>query len=264
MNIDKSAFSAAQLESICKIIADTEKGLTGSEISYLLDSIQVTDINPDYTKWKRVFNALSNHQNKRKTGEVVLTFVSKSLKPERYINRSNLYKELISEINKILLFRGLIFKEDGKYHKTKSALTLSEAESRAANLKTKLQQRNVHSEILKYCVSELIVNNYFHSVLEACKSIAVKIRQISGLHSDGAKLIDEAFGGKNPKLLINSFDSETKKSEQRGFVNLAKGFFGTFRNPTAHDPKIEWDMTEDEALDIFVLASYIYKRIDRI
>ena len=52
----------------------------------------------------------------------------------------------------------------------------------------------------------------------------------------------------NNLIKINNFISETEKSEQKGFVNLSKGLFGTFRNPTAHAPKIEWNMSEEDVL----------------
>ena len=45
-------------------------------------------------------------------------------------------------------------------------------------------------------------------------------------------------------------------------MNLAIGLFGTFRNPVAHAPKIEWPISEEDALDIFCLTSYIHRRID--
>jgi uncharacterized protein (TIGR02391 family) len=111
-------------------------------------------------------------------------------------------------------------------------------------------------------MAELLQDNYFHAVLEATKSVASKVRSMTGLNSDGAQLIDDAFGGPDPILKINAFKTDTEKSEQRGFTNLAKGLFGTFRNPTAHAPKIEWNLQEQDALDLFTLASYVLRRID--
>lgn len=167
-------------------------------------------------------------------------------------------------VNKILVFRGLEYQDDGRFHRVKEMDRLSEIELKTQRLKEKLMSRNVHPFILEYCNAELLQENNFHAVLEACKSISSKIRAVTGLKSDGAALIDEAFGGSNPLLKINLFDTESKISEQKGFVNLAKGLFGTFRNPTAHSAKIEWEMTEEDALDLFVLASYVIRRIDRI
>jgi hypothetical protein len=36
-----------------------------------------------------------------------------------------------------------------------------------------------------------------------------------------------------------------------------------FRNPTAHAAKIEWNMPEDDAIDLFTLASYVIRRIEK-
>lgn len=46
-----------------------------------------------------------------------------------------------------------------------------------------------------------------------------------------------AFGiGKKayPVLAFNSLTTDSEKSEHNGLMNLMKGFFGTFRNNTAH------------------------------
>jgi uncharacterized protein (TIGR02391 family) len=64
-------------------------------------------------------------------------------------------------------------------------------------------------------------------------------------------------------LAINTLATETDKGEQRGFVNLLIGLFGTIRNPTAHNPKIEWPMPEQDALDILTMASLIHRKLDR-
>ena len=95
----------------------------------------------------------------------------------------------------------------------------------------------MHSDVLKFCRAELVQDNYFHAVFEATKSVADKIRQLSGLTSDGAGLVDDAFGipsGGHPRVAFNSLVTETEKSEHRGLMNLLKGLFGTFRNTTAH------------------------------
>ena len=43
---------------------------------------------------------------------------------------------------------------------------------------------------------------------------------------------------------------------------LMKGFFGTFRNPTAHAPRIVWRITEQDALDMMTVASLLHRRLD--
>ena len=82
----------------------------------------------------------------------------------------------------------------GKLEQCKQARTISEAEAAADQLRRKLIDRGVYADVLKFCRAELVQANYFHAVLEAAKSVAQKIRDKSGLTSDGGELVDEAFG----------------------------------------------------------------------
>ena len=258
----RKPFPSGDLEALCKVLADTDTGLTGSEIAHTLAQIDVSDTDPTITKWKRLYNALADDQNKRQYGNKVLSFIAKALQPTRYINNRENYESMLMGVNTVLAFHGLEFRDDGKFHIIKPVSTLAEAEKRAQNLKISVFDRNLHKDLLRFCRAELLQDNYFHAVLEATKSVASKVRSLTGLDSDGARLIDDAFGGTNPILKINAFKTDTEKSEQRGFTNLAKGLFGTFRNPTAHAPKIEWNLEEQDALDLFTLASYVLRRID--
>jgi uncharacterized protein (TIGR02391 family) len=102
-------------------------------------------------------------------------------------------------------------------------------------------------------------------VFEATKSVADKLRQKSGLVTDGAGLADEALAlGKqgHPRLAFNSLQTESEQSEQRGLLNLIKGVFGAFRNTTGHAPRIHWEVTEQDALDILTTLSLVHRRLD--
>jgi uncharacterized protein (TIGR02391 family) len=150
--------------------------------------------------------------------------------------------------------------------RTPRASDLDEALARANRFQAALMQRNVHADVLEYCRAEIFQKNYFHAVLEAMKSLTARIRDLSGLTSDGAELTDQAFAlGRNdaPLLAISPLDSETLRGEQRGFANLLKGLYGTIRNPVAHEPKIEWDMTEQDALDILTVVSLVHRKLDK-
>lgn len=67
-------FNSSQLEAACKALADTENGLKGSEIGYILSGIKVPDSDPFLTKWKRLFNALAHAQNKHQVGNHLSAF----------------------------------------------------------------------------------------------------------------------------------------------------------------------------------------------
>lgn len=61
-------FSSQHLEAACRVLADTERGLSGTQIERLLQEIKVADTSPGMTKWKRLFNALAGAQNQHQVG----------------------------------------------------------------------------------------------------------------------------------------------------------------------------------------------------
>lgn len=259
-------FDAQQLEAIARVLADTNDGLKGSEIEHLLHDCLIPDTTPEMTKWKRLYNAFARFQNEHQLGNHVVVFVNKAMNPAKYTQCPEVFRLRREELNKILALCGMAIGDGGKIRWATKAASLDEALERANRLKAALGQRNVHSDVLKYCDAEIVGENYFHAVLEAVKSITAKIRSLSGLTCDGADLVDRAFGfGKNrePLLKINALGTETLQGEQRGFVSLLKGLYGTVRNPIAHEPKIEWDMSEQDALDILTMISLIHRKLDK-
>jgi len=251
------------LEGIARIIADTGQGLTGSELSKFIPEAGLNDIDPLNTKWRRLYHSFADYQNRNQNSNCILKFINLSLKPSRFIGQNEKYEFIRSELNKRLSFIGLILNENGVFNPVAVATTITEAEQRVNRFKSKLENRNIHPKIYEYCNSELITENYFHSVFEAVKSIAEEIRKKSNLTLDGAELIERALSVTNPLIKINSLQTETEQSEQKGFSNLIKGVFGMFRNTTAHSPKVVWTITEDEALDIMTTISLIHKKLNK-
>ncbi|MDD5704172.1 MAG: hypothetical protein PHU23_19230 [Dehalococcoidales bacterium] len=82
-DIKRNPFQSGDLEALCKVLADTNNGLTGGEIAHTLAQIGVVDIDSMMTKWKRLYNALAEEQNKHQVGNKVLSFIAKSLHPMR-------------------------------------------------------------------------------------------------------------------------------------------------------------------------------------
>ena len=250
------------LEAICFFIADTNGGLTGTEIQRLLRSSAITDVNPEMSKAKRLFNAFAGSQNHHQCANQVLFFIASAMKPARYFGKDELFHFRLNELNKRLALVGLQLSEKAQYRKVDKAETLSEAQLRVSHFKYKLEMRNVHPEIYRYCNEELIAENYFHSVFEAVKSVADRLRTMTGLYADGNSLAETAFSTQNPLIRINQLRDDSERSEHLGLLNLIKGTFGLIRNPTAHRPKITFPITETEALDIMVLISVIHKKLE--
>ena len=256
-------FDETVLRKICDILGDTHAGLTGSEIGQILRDCGIDDPSPGITKRYRLFEALSRRQKLDRCGNNVVAFIYAAMNPVRYVGNHELFENRRFQLNQVLAFAGYTLGEDGKLRQVKAVRTLNEAQERASRLRKELIARKVHPDVLRFCRAELLQDNYFHAVFEAAKSVADKIRDKTGLTSDGSKLVDEAFGGKEPLLAFNTLRTETERSEHTGLMNLMKGLFGVFRNTTAHAPKIKWPIKEQDALDMLTLASMIHRRLDQ-
>ncbi|MBF0097802.1 MAG: TIGR02391 family protein [Magnetococcales bacterium] len=255
-------FSQSELESIAKALSNESSGLTGTEISLIFESLNIVDDNPSITKWKRLYYAFVKHQNNKNSRRVVLEFIRRAIKPERYIKQVSRFENLRTNLNQVLSFSGIAVDSAGELISADRAETISEAMIRANELRAELVKRGVHPDVLCFCRSELLDGNYFHAVLEATKSVADKLRKMTNINGDGADLVDKTLTGNMPVLAINALNSDSQKNEQKGFVNLVKGTIGMFRNTTAHEARILWPMSKEDAEDLLSLVSLIHRRLD--
>jgi uncharacterized protein (TIGR02391 family) len=195
--------------------------------------------------------------------ELLDAVAAQALKPERFLQEPHRYEPLRAKVNWALAFAGLEVNAQGLLEAAEVATTIPEAERRARDVREDLVRRGVHPDVLAFCRAELLVDNFFHAVLEAVKSVGDKLRARTGLTDDGALLVDRALGGDLPMLAVNSFHSQDERSEQRGFANLVRGTYGMFRNPKAHAPKVYWSMSREDAENLFSLVFLIHRRLDR-
>lgn len=250
--------SESSLDAICRCLADAA---THKEVTLLLSQCGLEEQggNP---KWERMLLALVHRQNRDQCGNNAVAFICAVLHPSRFGDRQEAFEEFRVKVNYQLSFYGLSINEQGQPQAVSAATTVSEAHKRANALRAELLHRNVHEDVLKFCKEELLQDNYFHCVLEASKSVAQKIRDKAGVEADGAALVDLAFSIKAPLLALNTLQTESEQSEQKGFANLLKGAFGTFRNVTAHAPKIHWAVNYGDAMDALTILSYLHRRLD--
>ena len=249
-------FSQEQLEAISGALGDTDVGLKGSEIALLIDACGMTDPG-EITKRHRIYNAFARQDRTR-----ILGFIRKAMSPARYSREPHRYEPMRANLNQALAFAGLVVNEAGKIEAVEQATTLPEAQRRARELRTDLETRGVHPDVLRFCRAELLTNDYFHAVQEAVKSVADKMRARTGLTDDGGTLVDRVLCGEPPMLAINPRGTASERSEQSGFANLVKGIFGMFRNPTAHEARIHWPMDKMDAEDLLTLVSLVHRRLD--
>ncbi len=255
---------APVLQKLADIIGDTSDGLTGNDIGRFLAQVGIADSGMS-TKRHRLYDALSVRQAQDGCANNVLGFVMAVMAPVNYVGASHRFEERRIALNEALSFVGLSIGKDGKLSTSKVAQTLSEAENRARSLRQELLRRSAHAEVLRFCRVELLQDNYFHAVLEAAKSIAARLRTMTGSTLDGVKLVDQVLelGSTGmPVLAFNALRTETDRSEHRGLTLMIKGVFGAFRNLAAHEAKILRPIGEQDATDLLTTISLLHRKLD--
>jgi uncharacterized protein (TIGR02391 family) len=130
-------------------------------------------------------------------------------------------------------------------------------------MKALLEQCGAHEQVIAYCRAELLRTDYYEAVFEAIKGLGSRLRSLTGVDADGYALVEQTMAGKDPTLKLNAGATTTDRNEQLGIANLAKGLFSAFRNPAAHEPRRDWSMTEQDALDVLGTLSLVHRRLDR-
>ncbi len=252
------SFSEGQVESLAKLLGECG---SGTDISRILQNRGLADTSGESTKWRRLYWVFLESQRQHSCANRIIDFIQAFLIPARFVGRNEEFERHRQQLNTILAFSGFEYGQDGKMRRCDAARTLDEAEKRVRTIRMKFQGRRIHPQVLKYCSAELLQDNYFHAVFEAAKGLAQRIRDMSGVHGDGAALIDRVFSVERPILAINSLQTDTEKSEHKGFAALLKGCFTAIRNPLAHEPKILWQ-GEDDAADYLSLLSLLHRKLD--
>ena len=193
----------------------------------------------------------------------VYKFIQVCMEPARGLNTQSAYEKRRFEINRVLMLKGIEIRDDGNFYKITKAESLSEVERRTRELKNKLSCYGAHQRVLICCREELLVDDYFHAVQEAVKGICDRVREMSGLLTDGNELIQTAFSVKNPYIVLNSLRTTSEQNQQNGLKEIILGLIHMVRNVTAHELRIRWDINENDAIDILQQVSFVHKYMDQ-
>ena len=95
------------------------------------------------------------------------------------------------------------------------------------------------------------ITNLIQYINEVC-------REITGLSLDNTKLMEKAFLGDKPSLLINKFETQTEKDTQWGIGYILKGVCLAIRNPRSHK---RFSDDQKTATTIILFLDYILQFI---
>jgi len=122
--------------------------------------------------------------------------------------------------------------------------------------------RNFHELICKHCLSLYKQGNYFHAVFEAAKIYNKAVKEKTKSNKDGAQLMMDVWSV-NGVLKVTPCETETDRNVQEGLKFLSAGLMQAIRNPTAHEPALQWPISKEECLDLLSFISYLLRQLDK-
>ena len=269
--------SQQHIKALCDVLAhsDPQCGLTKTEITLKLGQCSIKAVDDGYrtngfayqtglNKRDWLYNCFITELNDKKSFAHIYRFIENALDPVNFTpdEKRGKYKFLFDGVNKVMLLNGFEVQENGKITQTVKAETLDDVDKRVKSLEQKLTDRDIHGEVKRYCIRDYLQKDYFDAVFEAAKGVAQRVREITGLKTDGGALFQTAFAKKDPYLYLNLLQTESEISEFTGVKELLEAIFHLVRNQAAHTPKINWKVEETRALDILTLISVAHKYLD--
>ncbi|MBN7296614.1 TIGR02391 family protein [Mycobacteroides abscessus] len=253
-------FGHGSIENIARIIGEL---YTGPELTRILASVGMPDpLGDGQTKWKRLAASMQGKQYSQRDGRPVLAVIIAAMKPEMVWDRQAKAAVARDELTQVLSLSGYRVRDNGTIGPAEKAATASEASARTQRLRKLLEARDAHPEVIRHCREELLRKDCYEAVFEAVKGMGARLREKSGLDEDGRALVQAALRGKQPRVLLTNCSTVTERNEQEGVALLAEGVFAAFRNPAAHEPRLVWEVSEQDALDVLGTLSMIHRRLD--
>lgn len=258
-------FSSGTVEKVAKLIGEV---YSGRQITSLLLDVKCGrfDRGEGITKWKRIDEAIGRQQVAQGDGRPLLAVACKAVEANRLMSAEypEAAEQLHAELDTVLSTEGYGLTDDGRARKLARKATFEEARNKALSLREHLQKRGSHEEVLKHCREELLQDesDYYELVFEAAKGLEDRIRLLSNSTMDGRNLPQNVLGSKNRTVPINPGATKTQRNEQDAVALFVEGVIAGFRNPQAHETRLSWTVTREDAQDILGLMALIHRRLD--
>jgi uncharacterized protein (TIGR02391 family) len=118
----------------------------------------------------------------------------------------------------------------------------------------------LHSDVREVADRYLESGHVEVAIFEAFKAVNNRVKAMTGLDLDGAKLMGEALKDADPPLALADLSTETGRNIQAGFRLMFMGAVRGIRNPDAHERFKA--LGAEEALETLAFASMLMRRLD--
>lgn len=122
--------------------------------------------------------------------------------------------------------------------------------------------RCFHAEVVRHSQRLFLQGNYFHAVFESAKAYNKLVREKAQSEKDGQPLMLEVWGCEKGVLKITRCESDTDRNVQDGIKFLSAGLMQAIRNPTAHEPAVDWPISHEDCLDILSFLSFLFRKLE--
>ena len=163
--------------------------------------------------------------------------------------------------NELLLKFCKIIIADDQEEKLEEILNEANIRTPRRELLNEFNSRSFHEQVHKHCKDLYRDEHYFHAVFEASKAYNKLVKVKAQETKDGHSLM-MAVWGPDGVLKITNCETETDHSIQNGIKFLSAGLMQAVRNPTAHEPAVEWPISKDDCLNILSFMSFLFKKLD--
>ena len=197
-------------------------------------------------------------QNKSGTGPI-LKLITDVCDPQEYINKSDKHQKIVHKFNTYLKFSSIKIDKENKL--VPISKTTPKTSSKTANFNL-FKARSFHPKVVRHAKQQFIDGHYFDAVDECCKAFEKYVAEKSKTTKRGCKLMAE-FLNDNGSLKLNSGETQTERDSQAGLMHLCMGLVLGIRNPVEHEPQLDYNISEQDALDVLSFISYLYRQIDK-
>jgi hypothetical protein len=121
----ETTIAEADLLAFSKVFGDEAVGLREREISVVLDFCGITDISPDQSTERRIFDALQTRQDKDGNRRAILAFIRVAMDPKRFEGEQERYEKRRLALNEALALCGFEVTQDGTLREPESAKSFS-------------------------------------------------------------------------------------------------------------------------------------------